>query len=247
MTKKQLEKDETYEESKATLDCKIIPVHMFMDEHGSIFLLVTDAAKKVSVYRTNTEKEMGEDAFFQLVFHFQASWVYFFQKVGDKFYMMDDSKRVRILVQDPKNHTLSVVTTLDLLKEDKEKLRQVPFDEFIITPGCVHWDNYAFNLIENKTKDNPTWACVNLDIKGYETVSGPKNATGAGQMFFIQEYTGVGDNDDDDETHQHGPSHGQYCVVMMPKADLSYLSCLPIAHHNHNNFCSFITNDKLMV
>jgi hypothetical protein len=69
-----------------------------MDEHGSIFLLVTDAAKKVSVYRTNTEKEMGEDAFFQLVFYFQASWVYFFQKVGDKFYLMDDSKRVRILV-----------------------------------------------------------------------------------------------------------------------------------------------------
>ena len=40
MTKKQLERDETYEESKATLDCKIIPVHMFMDEHGSIFFLV---------------------------------------------------------------------------------------------------------------------------------------------------------------------------------------------------------------
>jgi|694.fasta_scaffold40291_5 hypothetical protein len=98
MTKKELEKDETYEEIKATLDCKVIPVPMFMDEHGSIFLLVTDAAKKVSVYRTNTEKEMGEDAFFQLVFYFQASWVYFFQKVGDKFYLMDDSKRVRILV-----------------------------------------------------------------------------------------------------------------------------------------------------
>ena len=83
MTKKKLERDENYEESKATLYFKMIPVYMFMDEHGSVFLLVTDAANKVSVYRTNTEKEAGGDAFFQLVFHFQASWVYFFQKVGN--------------------------------------------------------------------------------------------------------------------------------------------------------------------
>jgi hypothetical protein len=81
---------------------------MLMDEQGSIFFLVTDASKKVidgtdatskvNVYRTNTEKEMGKDTFFQLVFSFSANWVYFFQKVGDKFYMMDDSKRVKVLV-----------------------------------------------------------------------------------------------------------------------------------------------------
>jgi hypothetical protein len=65
---------------------------------------------------------MEEDDFFQLVYSFQASWVYFFQKVGDKFYVMDDEKIVKVLVQEP-NHTLLEVATLDLLKEDKEKLR----------------------------------------------------------------------------------------------------------------------------
>ena len=61
----------------------------------------------------------------------------------------------------------------------------MPFDEFIITPGCIHWKNFAFNMIENKTKDNPTWASVLLGLKGYEIVSGPKDATGTGQMFYV--------------------------------------------------------------
>jgi hypothetical protein len=55
----------------------------------------------------------------------------------------------------------------------------------MITAGCIHWDNYAFNMIENKTRDNPTWACVSLDIQGYETVSGPKDAAGSGYMLYI--------------------------------------------------------------
>lgn len=89
--------DVTYEDIKAALDCRVIPVHMFMDEQGSIFFLVA-TGQKVSVYRTNTDKEMGDDAFFQQVFSFSATWVYFFQKVGEKFFMMDEEKRVKVLV-----------------------------------------------------------------------------------------------------------------------------------------------------
>ena len=49
-----------------------------MDDNGFIYLLTTNAEKQVKVYRVNTEKEMGEESFFQLVYQFQATWVYFF-------------------------------------------------------------------------------------------------------------------------------------------------------------------------
>jgi len=33
---------------------------------------------------------------------------------------------------------------------------------------------------------------------------------------------------------------------MMPKADLSFVECLPLAKHNNNNFFSFIAPDRVM-
>ena len=115
-----------------------------------------------------------------------------------KFYLMDDSKRIRILVQDPKLHTLSVLTTLDLCKKDKELLKQTPFDEFAVSPGCIHWDNKALFMIDNKQKDNPTWYSFDVMIKNYEYVSGPKAANGSGQIYYMQNYTGVDDDEEDD-------------------------------------------------
>ena len=37
---------------------------MFMDKDGSIYLVVTNEENQVKIYRVNTDKEMGEDAFF---------------------------------------------------------------------------------------------------------------------------------------------------------------------------------------
>ena len=70
--------DEEFEDIKASKDCIIVPVPLIMDENGFIYLLTTNAEKQVKVYRVNTEKEMGEESFFQLVYQFQATWVYFF-------------------------------------------------------------------------------------------------------------------------------------------------------------------------
>jgi|LakMenEpi03Aug12_release.lakeMendotaPanAssembly.Ray.scaffolds.fasta_scaffold37980_5 hypothetical protein len=41
---------------------------MIMDEKGFIYLLTTNVEKQVKVYRVNTEKEMGDESFFQLVY-----------------------------------------------------------------------------------------------------------------------------------------------------------------------------------
>ena len=75
--KAQME-DEEFEDIKASKDCIIVPVPLIMDENGFIYLLTTNVEKQVKVYRVNTEKEMGEESFFQLVYQFQATWVYFF-------------------------------------------------------------------------------------------------------------------------------------------------------------------------
>lgn len=70
---------------------------------------------------------------------------------------MDGQKRVRVLVQDPKTYELSLLTTNDLCKKDRESLKQNSFDEFGISPGIIHWHNKAMYMLENKAKDNATW------------------------------------------------------------------------------------------
>lgn len=75
---KEQEEEEEYEDLMCCKNIKIVPVPMLMDHEGSIYFLVTNAENSVKVYRVNTDAEMGEDAFFQLVYHFQSSWVYFF-------------------------------------------------------------------------------------------------------------------------------------------------------------------------
>ena len=60
--------DEEFEDIKASKDCIIVPVPMIMDENGFIYLLTTNVEKQVKVYRVNTEKEMGDESFFQLVY-----------------------------------------------------------------------------------------------------------------------------------------------------------------------------------
>jgi len=51
---------------------------MVMDDEGEIHFMTQDKTNLVKVYRVNKDVEMGEDAFFQLVYSFQSKWVYFF-------------------------------------------------------------------------------------------------------------------------------------------------------------------------
>lgn len=83
-------------------------------------------------------------------------------------------------------------------------------------------------MLDSKTKDNATWASVGLTINGYETVAGPKEATGSGLNFYISEYTGIDEDDTDDLFVSGVERYGKFCVVIMPKADLSFTTCLPI-------------------
>lgn len=121
---------------------------------------------------------------------------------------MDDSKRVRVLVQDAKTQCLSILTIMDLCKKDKELLKQTAFDEYAVSPGCIHWDCRALHMIENKQKDNPTWESFEVMIKGYEYIAGPKSAKGSGQIFYMESYIAA-----DDDEEQKDPSGGNKALV----------------------------------
>lgn len=45
---------------------------------------------------------MGSSDFFEEVYSFQSKWVYFFTYLPEfnRFYIMDDTKRIRVLAQD---------------------------------------------------------------------------------------------------------------------------------------------------
>jgi hypothetical protein len=51
---------------------------MVMDDEGEIHFMTQDKTNLVKVYRVNKDAEMGEDAFFQVVYTLQSKWVYFF-------------------------------------------------------------------------------------------------------------------------------------------------------------------------
>jgi hypothetical protein len=94
--------------------------------------------------------------------------------------------------------------------------------------------NVAMFMLNGKSQDNPTWARFDVALKGYECIAGPKIANGMGHIYYVE------------ESLNDAGTFGQYCLVTMPKADHSFMTCLPMAKENQNNFCSFIGTDKLM-
>jgi hypothetical protein len=117
---------------------------------------------------------------------------------------MDETKRIKVLVQDPKTKLLSVETTMNLCKSDREMIERTPFDEYAVSPGVVHWNNLALTMIESKTRDNPTWYSSDVMLKGYECIAGPKRAYGSGLIYFVESYLGIGADDDETEDKQTG-------------------------------------------
>lgn len=184
---------------------KIVPVPILMDQEGSIYFLVSNTENTIKVYRVNNKAEMGNDDFFQLVYHFQSNWVYFFlQEDNKKFYLMDESKRVKVLVQDPKTMLLSVEKTMDLCKIDSELIEKTAFDEYSVSPGVIHWKKYAFTLIESKFRDNPTWYNQIVTLQGYEFIAGPKSAYGSGLIYYVENYCGIDADDPEAEIQNKG-------------------------------------------
>ena len=99
---------------------------------------------------------------------------------------MDDTKRIRVLVQDQLTKAFSLMTTLDLCKADKEDFERSPFDEFTVSPGMIHYNNKTYTMIENKTRDNYTWQSLETILPSYDYLSGPSKIKNSGMIFYVQ-------------------------------------------------------------
>jgi hypothetical protein len=186
------EDEEDFEELAICRDATVLPVPMIKDKEGSLYFLVTDSKFQVKIIRVDEEAEMGNDDYFQIVYTFPSKWVYFFlieSSAGSEFfYLMDDSKRVRVLQQDPKSKMFTLNATLDLCRKDKDIIERRSFDEYAVSPTVLHWKDSFMTMIDNRTRDNPTWYSEPLMQKGYELVAGPKMPENSGLVYYVQHY-----------------------------------------------------------
>lgn len=166
---KKVNTEEEYEDLDCCKDIKIVQVPMVMDKDGEIHFLVTDKKNMIKILRVNSDAEMGNDDFFEVVYTFQSKWVYFFlyNEETNKFYVMDEHKRIKVLVPDPKTKQLELDRTMDLCKHDKEEIDKTPFDEYSVSPGVVHWNGIVMTMIDSKARDNPTWYQMDVILDGY--------------------------------------------------------------------------------
>ena len=76
---------------------------MIMDAKGAIYFMMNYKGL-IKVMRADPAAEMGSAAFIKPVFTLRSQNIYFLLYQNDKFFMMDDTKRVRILVPDLETH-----------------------------------------------------------------------------------------------------------------------------------------------
>ena len=62
----------------------------------------------------------------------RCEYIYFLKISKDKFFVMDDKKKIRRLIQDPVTFQLKLDMSLDMLPLDSRSITYSEFDEFII-------------------------------------------------------------------------------------------------------------------
>jgi len=178
------------------LDCcrgkemEMVRIHLQMDKEGSVHWLCRYQGGKIKVWRHNPDVEMGEDNFIQCVYEFRSETVYFFvyQNQLDKFYLMDEKKKVRCLVKDEHTGKLVLEKEYELCKLDQGKISYTDFDEFSISNGCLHWNAYVFFLIDNVAKDNPTWSSESVMAENFAWVAGPRLSKKTGLILYKESF-----------------------------------------------------------
>ena len=71
----------------------------------------------------------------------RCDYIHFFTIFNGKFFVMDDKKKVRRLIQDPITFQLRLDTNLEMLSQDQRFISYSEFDEFIVADNLIHWDD----------------------------------------------------------------------------------------------------------
>lgn len=100
--------------------------------------------------------EMGDDDYIKEVGQLSTSEVFFFLQFKKKFYIMDESKNIRVYAQDPITHLLEQEKTLGLSQTDKQAIKYSEFDEYVISHSVLIRDKkvYFFHELGDQDKQN---------------------------------------------------------------------------------------------
>ena len=231
-----------------------------MDKKGALYFAVKTEAGLVKVLRVDPHAEMGNAGFIKSVFSLRCDYIHFLEISDDVFYLMDEKKKIRKLVQDPTTFILKQDTTLELSKKDMLSMKYSDFDEFVMSSELMHWDNRIMFLSESQNKDDYTWGECQIMAEDHKFIQGPKVAKGTGMIFYLEKYESLGLNEEEDAGN---PEEDQvtsmfnkaatakdfkgFSVMMKPLADLSYIDFLPQLRHNYNNFSTYIDSNHILV
>ena len=104
---------------------------------------------------------------------------------NDQFYIMDDSKKVRVLKPDADTYMWNLVETLELPERDKNTIVYADFDEYSISADVLHYNDKLY-FLRNKATDDPTWASEAVMVDNHLHVSGPRYAKESGLIWYMQ-------------------------------------------------------------
>ena len=121
---------------------------MQMDDKGALYFAIKSESGLMKILRVDPFAEMGSATFIKSVFSMRCDYIHFLTFANDAFYLMDEKKKVRKLIQDPITFNLRIDTTLEMLPQDQLSVKYSEFDEFIMSDDLMHWDDRIIFLSE---------------------------------------------------------------------------------------------------
>ena len=141
------------------------------------------------ILRADPNVDMGNANFIKSVFQMRCDYIHFFTIFNGKFFVMDDKKKVRRLIQDPITFQLRLDTNLEMLSQDQRFISYSEFDEFIVADNLIHWDDSViFVSRQTRQKDKYTWSRSTIMAEDHKFIEGPKRANGTGMIYYLEQY-----------------------------------------------------------
>lgn len=159
---------------------------MIMDDKGAIYFMIK-TQNLIKVLRTDPLVEMGGLGFIKPVFTLRSSRVFFMLFREGLFYIMDDMKKIRVLKPNEENYNWVQESVLELPAADAKSIIYSDFDEYCISDGVLHYNDRMFFMIDQRSKDNETWAAQNVMLENHLCISGPRYAKESGLIWYIQQ------------------------------------------------------------
>ena len=91
---------------------------MIQGENGAIYWMMREGDDTIKVMRADPHQEMGSEDFITCVFTFRSKKIYFLLKHQGLFYIMDETKRIRVLQADSQTQMWKQIVVKELMEKD---------------------------------------------------------------------------------------------------------------------------------